>query len=243
MKDQPSQSLTSFKSRGAPGAEVRSKGLSQALYPFIGLVFVSGWAFAAVIPASSLTLSHAAILLMILAVAMLITWKRALNLVSRHEEGARGEEQVARLLESLPEGWRIYHGVPFTDKKMDHVVVSPDHVFAIETVHWLGQVRLTDQKLLHQEKAYPGYDLPTLQHRGEQVATELGIPSQVLTPLVCIVGGRLNQPAGEHDGVWIGELEELGMYLLQVKGNGLDNSERISVLEKLDVLLDQEDSL
>jgi hypothetical protein len=243
MNPPESDPVTTFKSRGAPGASVRSRGLSQALFPVIGMVFASGWAIGAVVPPSFLTLGHAAVLLIVLAFGVLITWKRALSLLSRHEEGARGEEKVARVLEALPEGWRIYHGVPLAGKTLDHVVVSPEQVYLIETVHWPGQVQVLDGHLMHGEEAYTGYELATLLGRGDQAADELGVPRPAVSCLVCIVGGRYHQHPGEKDGVWIGEIQDLGPYLLQHQGAGIDTSLRLSVLETLDTRLDKEKTL
>lgn len=240
MNSHESDPVTTFKSRGAPGAAVRSRGLSQALLPVIGMVFVSGWAIGAVVPPSFLSLGHAAVLLIVLAVGILITWKRALTLLSRFEEGARGEEKVARVLEALPDGWRIYHGVPLAGKTLDHVVVSPGQLYLIETVHWPGQVQVFDGHLMHGEEAYAGYELATLRGRGDRAADELGVPRPALSCLVCVVGGRLNQHPGENDGIWIGEIQDLGPYLLQHHGAGLDTSLRLSVLEALDTRLEQE---
>lgn len=241
MQQSPPNSEQVFKSRGTPGASVRSRGLSQALFPFIGMVFISGWAFGAVVPLTFLSLGKAAILLFVLAAAVAVTWKRALNLMARHEEGARGEEQVARTLETLPEGWRVYHGVPLAEKTIDHVVVSPDQVFMVETVHWLGQIRLMDGHLLHEETAYPGYHLDDVHARARQAAEELGISQQAVKPLICIVGGRFNERAGENNGVWIGEIQDVGSYLLQKTGTGFGAASKGAILEKLDSLLNQED--
>jgi hypothetical protein len=241
MESPEPKPVTTFKSRGVPGAAVRSRGFSQALYPFIGLVFVSGWAFGALLPFSFLHLSHAAILLMVLAFGIWITWKRAVHLLARHEEGARGEEKVARVLEALPEGWKVYHGVPLSGKNMDHVVVSPGQLFLIETVNWPGNVRLVDHCLHHGGEAYEGYDVESLLGRADAAAEALNIPRKAVAVLVCIVGGRFNEHPGDKQGVWIGEIQDMGPFLLQHQGAGLDAPLRVAVLETLETLIEQEE--
>lgn len=230
------------KSRGVPGAAVRSRGFAQALSPFIGIVFGAGWVFGAVVSPAFLQGKHAGLLLIFLAVGLYITWRRAVNLLLRHEEGARGEEQVARVLEGLPEGWRIFHGVRFGEKVMDHVLVGPDHVYTIETVNWPGQVELINHKLVHDGRAYPGYELQSLRDRSASVAEDLGVSSDAVSPLVCIVGGRFGEKAGEKEGVWVGEIQEIGTYLMQPYGNPLDRTIRVSVLEALENRLEETSS-
>ncbi|HVL80083.1 MAG TPA: nuclease-related domain-containing protein [Actinomycetota bacterium] len=56
-------------------------------------------------------------------------------------KGARGEEAVGRLLSELePEGYRILHDIDTGHGNLDHVVVGPTGVWAIETKAWTGRV-------------------------------------------------------------------------------------------------------
>jgi hypothetical protein len=49
--------------------------------------------------------------------------------------GAEGEEEVARRLTKLGEGWRVLHSVPVGEKgsDIDHVVIGPPGVFTLNT--------------------------------------------------------------------------------------------------------------
>lgn len=49
--------------------------------------------------------------------------------------GADGEEEVARRLRKLPDGWRVIHAVPVGERgsDIDHVVVGPGGVFTLNT--------------------------------------------------------------------------------------------------------------
>ncbi|MGA0369253.1 MAG: nuclease-related domain-containing protein, partial [Kiritimatiellia bacterium] len=167
--------------RGIPGLDARNRGFSAALSPLVSMVFAAGFVLGAVLWPEFLQRRQAALLLFLIALGLFITWKRALLIFLRHEEGARGEEQVARVLDALPDQWQVFHGVPLGEKKLDHVLVGPDQVFSIETVHWRGPVRLVNGKLLHGDQHYPGYDLATLRTRGAELAAELGIPENALT--------------------------------------------------------------
>ena len=49
--------------------------------------------------------------------------------------GAEGEEEVARRLGRLSEGWRVLHSIPVGEKgsDIDHVVIGPPGVFTLNT--------------------------------------------------------------------------------------------------------------
>jgi len=219
---------------GVPGAEVRSRGITQAMAPFISMAFGAGWVFGAIVSPGFLVGWHAALLLLLMAAGLAITWKRAVLILVRHEEGARGEEQVARVLDALPEDWRVYHGVKVGDRRVDHVVMSPSQVFSIETVHWQGSVRVLNGKLLHGENLYPGYELPTLAERGGQLAGEMELPAERVIPMVCIVGGRFGGHPGINEGVWLGEIQDMGLFLLQNESDPLAQSDAERAAEWLE---------
>ena len=71
-------------------------------------------------------------------------------------KGYRGEQMVADLLAMLePLGFRVIHGLEFTDESghkgnIDHTVVGPTGVFAIETKNWEGRMWKADgERLIH----------------------------------------------------------------------------------------------
>lgn len=225
--------------QGIPGLYARSRGFSTSLAPLISMVFLAGMVFGSIFRPAFLQGWNAGVLLMLIALGLLITWKRAVLIFLRHEEGARGEEQVARVLGSLPEGWRVFHGVDCGDKRLDHVLVGPGKVFCIETVHWKGQVRVINGKLMHGDAFYPGYDLATLKSRGGQLAGDLGLPTEAVAPMVCIVGGRYGDRPGEKNGLWLGEIQDLGTYLLGGEAQGLPAADRERILKVLSEKLDR----
>ena len=54
--------------------------------------------------------------------------------------GADGEEEVARRLRKLADGWRVLHAIPVGDKgsDIDHLIVGPGGVFTMNTKNHLG---------------------------------------------------------------------------------------------------------
>ena len=54
--------------------------------------------------------------------------------------GSDGEEQVARQLAKLPDGWHVFHSLPAGSRAsdIDHVVVGPGGVFIMNTKHHPG---------------------------------------------------------------------------------------------------------
>jgi len=75
---------------------------------------------------------------------------RALNkfkLSWQYRLGAKGEQVVGRELDRLiAQGYRVFHDMPFTDWNIDHVVVGPRGVFAVETKAWRKPAKTADLK-------------------------------------------------------------------------------------------------
>jgi hypothetical protein len=67
-------------------------------------------------------------------------------------KGAVGEEEVARRLAKLPpEAWTVVHDILIGDNgaNVDHVVVGPPGVFALNTKNLTGKVWVAERALLH----------------------------------------------------------------------------------------------
>ena len=54
--------------------------------------------------------------------------------------GADGEEEVARQLDKLPDGWCVLHAIPVGEKgsDIDHVIIGPGGVFTLNTKNHSG---------------------------------------------------------------------------------------------------------
>ena len=59
----------------------------------------------------------------------------------RWDQGAMGEEEVGKLLEGLAsEGWHVTHDISLGGANVDHVLVGPGGIFAIETKSQHGRI-------------------------------------------------------------------------------------------------------
>ena len=81
--------------------------------------------------------------LLAVAVALVFAMRGGLRGISSFFKGARGEEKVALLLETLPGGYHVFHDVPCGEAGgIDHLVVGPTGCFVVETKFWSGEVTL-----------------------------------------------------------------------------------------------------
>jgi hypothetical protein len=61
--------------------------------------------------------------------------------------GSKGEQVVGRELDRLiAQGYQVFHDMPFVGWNIDHVVVGPEGVFAIETKAWRKPAKSKDLK-------------------------------------------------------------------------------------------------
>jgi hypothetical protein len=82
------------------------------------------------------------VLIMAAAIGLMAAAQRELDpQIARWLQGARGEERVGAVLRGLQSrGWHAIHGIFLGRGDVDHVVIGPGGVFAIET--WWGRCRL-----------------------------------------------------------------------------------------------------
>ncbi len=84
-----------------------------------------------------------------------------------HRKGARGEQSVGEVLESLDDRYRVHHGIDTGRGNIDHVVIGPTGVFTIETKNVAGRFELR-----HGRVTRDGFDARDLvrQARAEAMA-------------------------------------------------------------------------
>jgi len=83
-----------------------------------------------------------------LMLALVRLEKGPLN-VDNDLKGRLGEKDVASVLKGLPEGYTVLHDVEMEWGNIDHVVVGPTGVFAIETKNWNGGLYRKQGRLMH----------------------------------------------------------------------------------------------
>jgi len=77
-----------------------------------------------------------------LLASMFVISRYVLPLVERRDRGASGEEHVGGLLDELAgDGWLVIHDASLGRGNIDHILIGPAGVFAIETKSHPGPVR------------------------------------------------------------------------------------------------------
>ena len=132
------------KIHGIPGEWARVKGTVAGLWPLFLGVFAAGAAVALVVflPLTGGTLLVCSFLWIIWSLMA------GLRRVESFYKGARGEEKVSGILESLPESYHVFNDFTVGRNHIDHVVAGPGGVFAIETKFWNGKVTVEDGHVL-----------------------------------------------------------------------------------------------
>ncbi len=104
------------------------------------------------------------------------------------ERGAHGEVEVARALESLPEGWVALHDLAWPGRSranLDHVVVGPGGLFIVDAKNWSGRIEVRDQVLMQNGRRRE----PTVASAAEAaIAVQAVAPvSNLCTGVLCFV--------------------------------------------------------
>ena len=129
-----------------PGEWAKVRGTVRSLWP-LGICLVCFGAFAA----ATVFGQHLEVfgaLFAVSAIAVAFWWRRGLLRVESFFKGARGEEAMAGMLARLSDDWHIYHDFVAGKYHVDHVLVGPAGVFAVETKNWRDQVVLESGELI-----------------------------------------------------------------------------------------------
>jgi hypothetical protein len=79
----------------------------------------------------------------------------ALPVIDRFIRGARGEEHVGAILESLSDnGWRPIHGAYLGRGDIDHILIGPGGIFTIETKSHQGRIAVANINPAFLRQAY-----------------------------------------------------------------------------------------
>lgn len=131
---------------GMPGEWAKVRGTVLSLWP-LGICLVCFGAFAAA-TALGQRLELFGALFAVSAISVAIWWRRGLRRVESFFKGARGEEIVAGMLAKLPDDWHVFHDFEAGPHHVDHVLVGPAGVFAVETKNWRDAVTLESGELI-----------------------------------------------------------------------------------------------
>lgn len=129
---------------GVAGEWARVKGSVLGLWPLFLGVFAAGFSVAVCIASPGLGISLLVVSLGFVMWSLMIGLRR----VERFFKGARGEERVSGILQSLPASYHVFNDFAAGRTHVDHVVVGPGGVFAVETKFWKGKVTIEDGHIL-----------------------------------------------------------------------------------------------
>lgn len=129
---------------GVAGEWARVKGTVGGLWPLFLGIFATGFSAALLI---IVPLWGAVALVLSL---MFISWSlvKGMRRVESFFKGARGEEMVSGILRELPDAYHVFNDFLACGKHVDHVVVGPAGVFAVETKFWRGKVTVEEGHVL-----------------------------------------------------------------------------------------------
>ena len=110
--------------------------------------------------------------------------------------GAEGEEEVARQLRKLGDGWRILHSVPIGSREtdIDHVVIGPPGVFVLNAKNHFGKRVTVYEKAIYVSGTKQPY-LAKSRAEGKRAAKILSNACNfpvTVTPMLVIMANELN---------------------------------------------------
>lgn len=130
---------------GKAGEWARVKGTVLGLWPLFVGVFFLGFSVALMVVGH---VAAGSVLTVFALVGCILSYLMGLRRVERFFKGARGEERVSGILRSLPERYHVFNDFVAGGLHVDHVVVGPAGVFAVETKNWRGAVTVEDDQIL-----------------------------------------------------------------------------------------------
>jgi hypothetical protein len=108
--------------------------------------------------------------------------------------GGAGERFVAQLLDPLAEqGWGVEHDLPVRGAtgNLNHVVIGPPGIFAIDVRHYLGRLRLSRDGLLWHGRTFLLPTLSATRSKADRLQDRIGAPDVWVVPIVAVLGGMV----------------------------------------------------
>jgi Nuclease-related domain len=138
-----------------------------------------------------------------------IAWRR----------GAAGERRTAALLKPLERhGWAVLHdlAVPGSQANIDHLVIGPGGVFAIDSKQYRGRLRLDPSGRLWHGRYLLAPALRAASWEADQAAKLLPDPGMAVVPIVAVHGAQVPWGKVVIDGVPIVPARRLPSMLCQL---------------------------
>ena len=139
-----------------------------------------------------------------LLASMFVISRYVLPLVERRDRGASGEEHVGGLLDELAgDGWLVIHDASLGRGNIDHILIGPAGVFAIETKSHPGPVRTNR---IH------GATIAQARAEARAIAQLTGVDVE---PLIVYSRAWVDRPLARRKGVRLLPARMLVRYLQQ----------------------------
>lgn len=127
----------------------RKKGMMVMFFLMCGVFFLIGFATAKM---NYWWFLIAALIILPAYIIFERLFDKLIRLARKDESGASGEKDIARFLEQLPNTYTVINDLEFADSygNIDHLVVGPTGIFAIDVKNWRGTVSADGKgELLH----------------------------------------------------------------------------------------------
>jgi hypothetical protein len=185
---------------GVAGEWARVKGTVAGLWPLFLGVFAAG---VAVTLLFFLGLAVGAVLIVLTVSGIVWSLLRGYRHLERFYKGARGEEHVAGILTSLPESYHVFNDFVAGHTHVDHVVVGPAGVFAVETKYWRGTVTVEDGHVLLDGQLPSRAPLAQVYREAQLVKAQLAQAGWTgdVTPVLAFAGDNFAAHLAEVQGV------------------------------------------
>lgn len=186
---------------GVAGEWARVKGMVSGLWPLFLGVFAAGFAVAFVLVSPG----WAAGMFVLSLVYILWSLNKGLRHVERFFKGARGEEKISGILQSLPDSYHVFNDFVAGRVHVDHVVAGPAGVFAIETKYWRGRVTVEDDHVLLDGQLPSRSPLAQVKKEAALVKTKLAASgwNGTVTPVLAFASDTFEAAIAEIQGVVI----------------------------------------
>lgn len=184
---------------GVAGEWARVKGTVTGLWPLFLGVFACG--------ASSvgIFIDHVTGSVFLVASLLYIGWSlmKGMRHVERFFKGARGEEKVSGILKTLPDAYHVFNDFVACGKHVDHVVVGPVGVLAVETKFWRGKVTVEEGRVLLDGQLPERDPLQQVRREAELVKAALAEMGWVgmVTPVLVFASDTFEAKIAEISGV------------------------------------------
>jgi hypothetical protein len=133
--------------------------------------------------------------------------------------GSAGERRTARLLGPLERhGWAVLHdlGVPGSRANIDHLVIGPGGVFAIDSKQYRGRLRLDGSGRLWHGRYPLAPTLRAVSFEADRAAVVLPDPGVAVVPVVAVHGAKVPWGRVVMDGVPVVSARRLPSILCQL---------------------------